>query len=445
MRNPKVERVMVSGRALQALGASAPGWGTAAGLLLALAGCAGDQAIAPARRGPAAISFIAFGDSGYSIDYLDPEDLNPPLTRDQFIAKSRASWIRDKRPIAQFAPPPMIAHPSNGGYVAASGQIAVAQAMTEVCRTSGPCDFGVMLGDNIYPDGATLGADGRDDAKRFEDLFATPYGQFGWGNRDFRIYATLGNHDWHTSRAAAMAQVRYLSDTRPFHMDGLNYAAVPPSAHGLVEIFSIDTHVLLAGEKVLDGKLADDGSEVATTALDTSEPWASPATPAERAIVANLENRLKASTARWKIVIGHHPLWSSSGGKFEQARSLRAVLLPVLCRYADLYFAGHEHTLEVANDDCSSVTGGDGLSPLPNIVSGAAAKQRPLNTAFMTNQQRKYPQYRPLYVRGMVWGFAHVTLTESTATVRMISTPNDASGVPKVEFTQVFPRRTQGR
>ncbi|MBA3878785.1 MAG: hypothetical protein C0500_03600 [Sphingobium sp.] len=413
-------------------------------LVLSLAGCASvERAAAPASAPPSSVSFLAFGDSGYSLDYLDPEDLNPPLTREQFIAKARASWIKDKRPIAEFTPPPMVADPSNGGFVAASGLMPVAKAMTDYCRNSARCQFGVMLGDNIYPDGATLGADGRDDAKRFQDLFATPYGAFGWGDADFRIYATLGNHDWHTSREGALAQVRYLSETRPFYMDGLAYAAQPPAAKGMVEIFSIDTHVLLAGEKVLDGKLADDGSEVPTTKFDASEPWATPATDAERAMVANLEQRLKASKARWKIVIGHHPLWSSSGGKFEQARTLRAVLLPTLCRYADLYLAGHEHTLEVATDSCATAAPGEGLAALPNIVSGAAAKQRPLNTAFMAHQLRTYPQYRPLYVRGMIWGFAHLTLTDSEAKVTMVSTPNDGNGQPKVEFTQIFTRRNR--
>lgn len=409
---------------------------------LLLAGCA-TGAVRPVLKADApSVSFLAFGDSGYSLDYLDPEDLSPPRTREQFVAQARASWIKDKRPNGEFTPPPMIAHPVSGGYVAASGQMPVAKAMADYCGGAANCRFAVMLGDNIYPDGATLGADGRDDAKRFDDLFAMPYGKFGWGDRDFSIYATLGNHDWHTSRAAALAQVRYLSETAPFYMNGIDYAVRPPATGDMVEIFSLDTHVLLAGEKVRVGTLADDGSEIATTALDSSEPWAAPATPAERAMVANLEQRLKASRARWKIVIGHHPLWSSSGGKFEQARTLRTVLLPTLCRYADLYLAGHEHTLEVATDDCSTALPGEQVSPLPNIVSGAAAKQRPLNSAFLAYQRRTYPQYRPLFVRGMIWGFAHLKLSGGTATVTIISTPDDASGKPVVEFTQSFPRRS---
>ena len=407
--------------------------------LLLVAACA----TTPAKP-LAPIEFIAFGDTGYRTDYLDAEDLTPPLTEAQFTAAAKTRWIKDRRPLGGFTLPPMtqVATPTGLATVAASGLLPTARAMDRWCTTVARCQFGVMLGDNIYPDGATLGADGRDDRQRFVDMFVEPYGKFGWGNADFRIYAVLGNHDWHTSRAAAMAQVKFHETTRPFHMDGLSYDAVPGGIDGAVEVFALDTHVLLAGETVLEGVLAADGSEVATTAIDTSEPWASPATPVERAMVANLEARLKASTAKWKIVIGHHPLWASSGGKFQQSRTMRAALLPVLCRNADLYFAGHEHTLELATDDCSTAVPGVRLAPFPVIVSGAAGKQRPLNTAFMGHQNRNNPQYRAIYARGMVWGFAHVRLAGDTATVTMVSTPNDGSGGTMVEAVHRFTRRT---
>ena len=408
-----------------------------------VAGCAGQgQGLGEGvrRAAPAAtISFLAFGDTGYRLDYLDADDVTPPRSAAQFSAESRAKWLKEKRPAADFTLPPLAQ--ALGSTVAASGLLPTAQAMDAWCR-SHPCQFGVMLGDNIYPDGATLGADGRDDGKRFQDMFVEPYGKFGWGNPDFRLYTVLGNHDWHTSRAAALAQVRFHETTRPFYMDGISYAAQPPAAKGEVEVFALDTHVLLAGEKVLDDKLADDGSEVATTRLDTSEPWAVPATPAERAMVAALETRLKASTAKWKIVIGHHPLWASAGGKFQQSRALRAALLPTLCRYADLYFAGHEHTLELATDDCSTAVTGAKLPALPVIVTGAAGKQRPLNTAFMGHQVRNNPQYHSLYARGMVWGFAHVTLAGDRATVVMVATGDNGKGGTKVVATQDFARRS---
>lgn len=402
---------------------------------LLLAGCATST-----QKSAASIGFLAFGDHGYSLDYLDAKDL-VPRSREQYVAQARVKWLKEKRPAAGFVPGPITM--VGNSAVATSGMMPVANAMTSWCKTA-KCQFGVMLGDNIYPDGATMGADGRDDARRFQDIFVTPYGKFGWGQQDFRIYAVLGNHDWHTSRAAALSEMAFLEKTRPFHMDGPSYAAKPPAANGEVEVFALDTHVLLAGEKVLDDNLADDGSEVATTTYDSSEPWTQPATPAERALVADLEARLKASTAKWKIVIGHHPLWSSAGGKFQQSRSLRAALLPVLCRNADLYFAGHEHTLELATDDCSTAVMGTKLPPMPAIVTGAAGKQRPLNTAFMAHQSRNNLQYHAIFARGMAWGFAHVMLTGDTATVTLLTTPDDGSGTPQVLASHDFARRSAG-
>jgi tartrate-resistant acid phosphatase type 5 len=401
---------------------------------LLVAGCSTSQAV----RAPAATGFLAFGDHGYSLAYLDPEDL-VPRSREQYVAQARAKWLKEKRPTADFVPGPMAM--VGDSVVAASGMLPVARAMAAWCKTA-TCQFGVMLGDNIYPDGATQGADGRDDGQRFRDIFTEPYGDFGRGQPDFRIYAVLGNHDWHTSRAAALSEVAFLSRTPPFYMDGTSYVAKPVAAKGEVEVFALDTHVLLAGEKVLDDKLADDGSEVATTTLDASEPWTVPATPAERAMVADLKDRLKASKAKWKIVIGHHPLWASSGGKFQQSRTLRAALLPVLCRHADLYFAGHEHTLELATDDCSTAVPGAKLPPMPAIVTGAAGKQRPLNTAFMGHQARNNPQYQPIFARGMVWGFAHVTLAGDAATVTLLTTPDDGSGAANMLTRHTFARRS---
>ncbi|MGE0044315.1 MAG: metallophosphoesterase, partial [Hyphomonadaceae bacterium] len=237
-------------------------------------------------------------------------------------------------------------------------------------------------------------------------------------------------------------QVAYLSRTPPFYMDGLFYSVRPPGAHGDVEIFVLDTHVLLSGATVYEDVLAEDGSEVETGAIEEPDPWARPANDAERNMAQWLEAALANSTARWRIVIGHHPLWSSAGSKFQQARTLRSLILPALCRYADMYLAGHEHTLELHTDDCSRVA--PGLAPLPEVVSGAAAKQRPLNSNFVAHQRRNNPQLDAIYQRGMVWGFSHIEIEGETATVRMISTPDEGEhiGAPVVEFERTFARRS---
>ena len=72
----------------------------------------------------------------------------------QFIAAERRDWREDKRPPEEFRPPAMTQY-RNGSWVAASGLSPVANAMRDWCDKS-RCDFATMLGDNIYPKGATI-------------------------------------------------------------------------------------------------------------------------------------------------------------------------------------------------------------------------------------------------------------------------------------------------
>ncbi|MEX2149162.1 MAG: metallophosphoesterase [Steroidobacteraceae bacterium] len=403
-------------------------------LLLTVAGCASQ---------PREIRFLAFGDSGYHYDYHLMDDDPEPATYEEFVEYERLEWLEDKRPPAEFRPQHGYRMPESGIWIAASGQMAVANAMRRYCTDASACEFAVMLGDNIYPDGATAGADGRDDATRFRKIFTDPYAPLATLAPDFRIYVTLGNHDWRTSREGAMAQLRFHETTRPFYMDGIRYQVAPTGDARDLEVFVIDTHVLLSGVDVLEDELADDGSELHTEEVDPPSPWSLPQSDEERGMVAWLEQRLAQSPARWKIVIGHHPIWSSAGSKFQQARALRGLILPALCRHADLYLAGHEHTLEVHTDACKDVPEARGKPPLAQVVSGAAGKQRPLNTAFARHQIAANPELSSLWAEGLVWGFAHVTLAADRATIRMVTTPDDQSGTARTAFEHSFERRSE--
>jgi tartrate-resistant acid phosphatase type 5 len=406
-------------------------------VLSALAGCAGQ----PPAGQPVA-EFLAFGDSGYHYDYLEADEGKGLPTFEAFVESEQLDWFEDKRPPAEFKPPPAYRRPDTGNFVLASGQAAVADAMRRFCEGPPACDFAVMLGDNIYPGGATAGADGHDDAERFRKVLFEPYAPLVRFSEQFRIYVALGNHDWRTSRAGAMAQVRYLERTPPFYMDGIRYRVAPTGDPREAEIFVIDTHVLLSGVAVLEDELADDGSELHTEEVDPPSPWSLPQGDEERGMVDWLEKSLAGSPARWKIVMGHHPIWSSAGSKFQQARALRSLILPALCRHADLYLAGHEHTLELHTDDCRDVPEARGRPPLAEVVSGAAGKQRPLNTAFQRHQLAANPGLDSVWTRGLVWGFAHVTLEADRATIRLLTTPDDGSGEPVLAFEHGFGRRS---
>jgi tartrate-resistant acid phosphatase type 5 len=407
---------------------------------LALAGCAATRA-AP---GPVA-EFLAFGDGGYRYEYIVTGDEPGPKTYEAFVEEERLDWLADKRPPAEFAPPPAYRMPASGSWVPASGQDAVAGAMRRWCEGPAECEFAVMLGDNIYPDGATLGADGRDDAERFRRVLLEPYAPLAASSPAFRIYAALGNHDWRTSREGAMAQVKYLTETRPFYMDGIRYRVAPTGDPREVEVFVLDTHVLLSAYSILDDALDDEGRELDSGRIDDTQPWALPRNEDEWRMADWLEESLAASPARWKIVIGHHPLWSSAGSKFQQARMMRRLILPALCRHADMYLAGHEHTLELYTDDCRSVPEAKDRPPLPQLVSGAAGKQRPLNSNFARHQLDAHPELASLFSRGLAWGFAHVTLTRDRATIRIVTTPDDGSGLPVPVFEHSFDRRSGTR
>ena len=45
---------------------------------------------------------LLFGDHGYDLDYLEADERNPPLTREQAISVEREEWYEDKRPPAEF-------------------------------------------------------------------------------------------------------------------------------------------------------------------------------------------------------------------------------------------------------------------------------------------------------------------------------------------------------
>ena len=197
-----------------------------------------------------AVTLLAFGDGGYHYDHLEKKVYEKVVTEEQFMAKERKDWVEERRPIEEFDHPPMYKLPSNGSVIPATGQMPMAKAMKSYLRAARAATSRVMLGDNIYPDGAMADAD---DARRFRDVFTTPTARWSRGATDFRIYGVLGNHDWHTSRAGALAQVRFLETTPPFFMDGLFYRVVPAAAHGEVEIFALDTQVLLAATDRLRG------------------------------------------------------------------------------------------------------------------------------------------------------------------------------------------------
>lgn len=84
-----------------------------------------------------------------------------------------------------------------------------------------------------------------------------------------------------------------------------------------------------------------------------------------------IENQLSHSSARWKLVVGHHPLYTGGWRKdSEDTRRMKEYLEPVFNKYkVDVYIAGHEHHLEYIKP----------AGPTHYIISGAASEARPVS------------------------------------------------------------------
>jgi len=155
-----------------------------------------------------------------------------------------------------------------------------------------PFSFVLMAGDNIYQGPAT--------ADDYRTKFEEPYQALLADGVKF--YAVLGNHDDPRQR-----------DYAPFNMRGHRYYTFTPPANVLARLVT-DVRVF-----ALD-----------STDVDTAEQ-------------AWLAEQLAKSRARWKIVLLHHPLYTS--GRYGlQARLLRWRLESMLVEHGTaVVFSGHEH------------------------------------------------------------------------------------------------------
>jgi tartrate-resistant acid phosphatase type 5 len=154
----------------------------------------------------------------------------------------------------------------------------------------------------------------------FEDVYTAPALQSRW-------YAILGNHDY---RGNPQAQVDYSRHSRRWTMPG-RYYVLDGNVLGApyADFFMIDTVPLIASYR----------KEPAATAKHHVHDQSA------EAQYAWLDKALGASKAPWKIVFGHHPIFS--GGEHGDSDDLIRDLLPVLKRHnIRVYVCGHDHDMQ---------------------------------------------------------------------------------------------------
>jgi hypothetical protein len=178
----------------------------------------------------------------------------------------------------------------------AAEQFAVANALAAF-ESKAPADFGLTVGDNFYPMGVHSVTD-----KRWQAELEKPYGSLG-----IEFYPTFGNHDWDGWLLGSLtAEREYSSLSKTWEMPSNFYRCTA----GLVEVFALDTD-----------RRASQSEQFAwlTAALDTSQ-------------------------ALWKVVFGHHPIFS--GGEHGDTDRLIRDLLPILKGRAQVYIGGHDHDMQ---------------------------------------------------------------------------------------------------
>jgi tartrate-resistant acid phosphatase type 5 len=197
-------------------------------------------------------------------------------------------------------------------------QVEVAIQMAKAATDLKP-QFIISVGDNFYENGVQS-VDDPHWQSSFEDVYRDPALQVPW-------YCILGNHDYH---ANCDAQTAYHKINPRWNMPARHYV----QSHQIdavtnADFFYLDTTPMIKG-------YYKNGSEKTRAQVITQD------VPKQ---LAWFKAALAASTARWKIVIGHHPIYS--GGGHGDTPELIENILPLLHEHkVQAYFNGHDHDLQ---------------------------------------------------------------------------------------------------
>lgn len=229
--------------------------------------------------------------------------------------------------------------------------------------------FIISVGDNFYDYGVSSDEDSQFRTS-FEEVYTDPSLQVPW-----RVI--LGNHDY---RGNCQAQIAYSRKSARWQMPSRYYARSEVIPGGsAVDLIFIDTNPFVsqyASDKLM-------GREIITQNSGRQLEW--------------IEQRLASSSAPWKLVMGHHPIYS--GGEHGDTPELIEKLLPLLKRHGvQAYINGHDHDLQHLQ-----------AGSLHMFCTGAGSKVRPTG---MTAQST-FSTSRP--------GFMAVSLGTEALEARLIA------------------------
>lgn len=204
-------------------------------------------------------------------------------------------------------------------------------------------EFIVSVGDNFYPNGVASTTDYH-WISSFETIYKDPSLYTDW-------YVALGNHDY---RGNVQAQIDYSNVSRRWNMPARYYS----------KTFEVNDNerlllIVMDSNPYIDSYHEDPEKYTGVAAQDTAKQtqW--------------LIEQLKTDDpqVKWKVVVGHHPLYS--GGKRKESEDTKLFEK----KFADLfdqhqvdaYICGHEHDLQIIKPQGRFTT---------QFLSGAASEVR---------------------------------------------------------------------
>jgi tartrate-resistant acid phosphatase type 5 len=177
--------------------------------------------------------------------------------------------------------------------------------------------FVVSLGDNFYDYGVSS-TDDPQWKESFENVYVAPSLLVPWN-------VILGNHDY---RGNCQAQIDYSSRSPRWRMPARYYSRTEtiPGGKTILMVYTDTSPFVTSYAK--DPLM---GPNVRTQDTAKQLDW--------------IDRTLGESAADWKVVLGHHPIYS--GGEHGDTPELIERLLPLLKRHrVHLYFNGHDHDLQ---------------------------------------------------------------------------------------------------
>lgn len=263
-------------------------------------------------------------------------------------------------------------------------QHCVADAMNAKCAATG-CDAVLLSGDNFYEEGVSSV-----DDPQWLTKFEQPYDRQTLNMLKF--YVVLGNHDY------APPPFDLLTNSNGDRQSQIDYSFLPVGT-GAGHRYS---DKWLMPDSYYDVQLGNGLLHIfGVDSQDTSDTQ-----------LNDMQGRVAASTATWKLAFAHHPRYTSGDHQGDNdllntvsgfdGPSMYELQQAVYCN-TDIYLCGHDHNREFIDKGMDS--------QCPNthfIISGAGAKVR--ESAFGTVQNS-------LYYNEDIEGFFYFIFTPTSLTV----------------------------